>query len=178
MAPEPINEKVFRRFEENLERVRGKEIDQETKEKVNGTILKIKAGEAKESEIIDANKAMSAALKVLARSGHANDIIMGKPVMDAEGNRSSKMKRTVIVLDNASNIIYIKSGMDNHSILAGNYFREPGRHSFWYEFSSGNLVLHPAASEDKPRLDVWNSIFEDKDSGLKEQIKSNLRYFN
>ncbi|MFP4190042.1 MAG: hypothetical protein ACLFSL_03310, partial [Candidatus Woesearchaeota archaeon] len=133
MTPEPINEKVIKRFEENLSRLRGKEIDEEIKAKINQTLNKLKQGEAKESEVIETNKLMTATLRKIKQFGSVRDVVMGKPVMDAEGNKSNNMKRTVIVLDENGHIIYIKSGMDNHSILAGKYFKEPRRHSFWYE---------------------------------------------
>ncbi len=177
MTTEHINKKVFARFEDRLEKLRGKEIDEETKQKINQTLNRLKQGIAQESEVVETNKLMTKTLENIERKGHVNDIVMGKPVMDAEGNKSSNMSRTVIVLDNNGHITYVKSGMDNHSILAGKYFKLPGRHSFWYEYSGGNLVLHPAASEDKPRLDAWIAMFDDKKSGLKEEIKRYLQYF-
>ena len=177
MTTEHISKKVFSRFEDRLEKLRGKDVDEETKQKINQTLNRLKQGIAQEPEVVETNKLMTKTLNIIDRKGHVNDIVIGKAVMDAEGNQSNSMNRTVIVLDNQNHIIYVKSGMDNHSILAGKYFKSPGRHSFWYEYFGGNLILHPAASEDKPRLDAWNALFEDKNSGLKEEIRSYLQYF-
>lgn len=140
--------------------------------------------ESEVDQIIAALSRYSLVLKNLDKSvindivkleGHTlHDVKMGRAVNDNAGLGSGRLKRVVIVLDQENHIGYIKTGMDNHSILAGKYFRFPTRHSFWYGYEGGNLILHPAASEDKPRLNDWLEIF-DNNPNFKNEIKKKLK---
>ncbi|MFP4656306.1 MAG: hypothetical protein ACLFNK_01885 [Candidatus Woesearchaeota archaeon] len=182
MAPKSISNKVFNRFRKRYKELESKlqkgcEIKEETKTRINQILGKIKQGQAENEEVIEANKLITDALDEIKQFGSVRDVVMGKTVMD-EGNRLN-MNRTVIFLDGKGYIVFIKSGKDNHYNLAGkDHYNEPGRHSFWYEYSNGNLVLHPAASEDDNRLNAWNALFEDKNSNLKRQIMGYIRFFN
>ncbi len=135
-----------------------------------------RAGAASEEDIAAANKIMGNAIRSVKRQ-QGREVMMGKAVNDEGGMHSSVLKRVVIVLDDKADIIYMKTGKDNHMNLATpKYWSSPNRHSFWFEYSGGNLILHPAASEDRDRLGRWMDLF--KSTGLKGLIKKNLRYFS